>query len=133
MSLASNVVITGTEASPHSWRLAPTARAGTCVRLVIVTREARSPGAPLIGLGSELQLTLDGRAVPHLDVITEAGPEPPAAAAIEHDGELLGELPVGEELELALAPAGAGRRQENICLTGERLAARAASPATRKQ
>jgi len=65
--------------------------------------------------------------------VLEAGPAPSAAASVGYAGELLDELEVGEglELELALAPAGAS--EENLYLAGERLAARAASPATRKQ
>ena len=94
--------------------------------------------APLVGPGSELQLTLDGRAVLHRDVVVaEGGPEPSSATA---EGELvdavLAELEVGEEtdareLDLPVAPAGAS--EENLYVAGERLAARAASPATRKQ
>lgn len=94
--------------------------------------------ARLVGPGPELQLTLDGRAVPHHDVVAaEGGPEPSSATA---EGELvdavLAELEVGEktdarELELALARVGA--REENLYVAGERLAARAASPATRRQ
>ncbi len=90
--------------------------------------------APLIGPGSELQLTLDGRAVADVDVVLEYRPEPAGSAALEFLGELLDEHEVGEEpdpLGLALAPAGA--REENLYVAGERLAARAASPATRKQ
>jgi len=88
--------------------------------------------APPVGPGSELQLSIDGDAGPPVDVVLEGGPGP-AAAAIE---VLEQELEVGEaeqvlELELALAPAGA--REENLYLAGERLAARAASPATRRQ
>lgn len=44
--------------------------------------------APLVGPGSELQLTLDGRAVPHHDVVAaEGGPESSAAVTVEHVGE----------------------------------------------
>jgi len=97
------------------------------------------PDAPLVGPGSELQLSLDGRAVLHRDVVAEGGPEPSAATA---EGELvdavLAELEVGEgqreELELELVTAAAvlaGR--ENLFLAGERVAGRAASPATRRQ
>ncbi|MBA2715543.1 MAG: hypothetical protein H0U51_00485 [Propionibacteriales bacterium] len=94
------------------------------------------PDAPLTGPGSELQLTLEGGAVAHGGIVLGYGPEPAGSAALELLGEVLGEheLEVGEEpepLELALAPAGAP--VENLFLAGERLAARAASPATRKQ
>ena len=92
------------------------------------------PDAPLVGPGTELQLTLDGRAVPHEEVVAEALLEP--AAAVVATAELIDGLDVGEEadaLELDLALARVGAREENLFLAGERLAARAASPATRKQ
>ncbi len=87
--------------------------------------------APLIGPGSELQLTIDGGAVAHEHVVAEAVLEPPAAA-----GKLIDGLEVGEEaeaLELDLALARVGAREKNLYVAGERLAARAASPATRRQ
>lgn len=60
--------------------------------------------APPVGSGSELQLTIDGRAVAHADVV----------AAAE-------------------ARAGDGVEEENPFAVGALLAARAATPATRRQ
>ncbi|MDQ3678891.1 MAG: hypothetical protein M3401_19180 [Actinomycetota bacterium] len=86
---------------------------------------------PLVGPGSELQLTLDGGAVPHTDVIpaviADAVLEPAASFSVVELGE------EAEALELDLAIARAGAREENLFLAGVRLAARAASPATRRQ
>lgn len=49
---------------------------------------------PLVGPGSELQLTLDGRAVPHVEVVqaVEAAtapppPAPPVPAPVRADGQ----------------------------------------------
>ena len=92
------------------------------------------PDAPLIGPGTEPQLTIDGGAVAHEEVVAEKALEPAAAA-----GELVdGLVEVGEEAEalepgVPLARACAGGVEENLYLAGERLAARAASPATRRQ
>jgi integrase/recombinase XerD len=68
--------------------------------------------APLIGPGSELQLTIDGRAVLHEEVVAQGdvSPRPHPAAVM----------------------AG-GRDERNLYAVGELLAARAAAPATRKQ
>jgi hypothetical protein len=67
-------------------------------------------------VGSELQLTIDGRAVPHdevvragLELLTRAGARNAAGG-------------VGEELESA-----------NLFAVAEQLASRAATPSTRKQ
>jgi len=68
-----------------------------------------------LGSGAELQLTIDDRAVPHLEVL--AG-EPALARA-----------PARETLEVL----GEGRADVNLYAAGERLAARAATPATRRQ
>lgn len=76
--------------------------------------------APLIGPGSELQLTSDGDVVPHPDVVAAAVLEPAedvtAAAVLEELGA--GEKAEALELELALAPAGA--RSAISCATSER-------------
>ncbi len=96
---------------------------------------------PLVGPGSELQLTLDGGARPHLDIVAESGPEPSAAAAVlvaelVDAADLADALEVGEEqtgLELEPALARVDAREENLYLAGELLAAREASPATRRQ
>ncbi|MEJ7785601.1 MAG: hypothetical protein WKF96_12420 [Solirubrobacteraceae bacterium] len=76
--------------------------------------------APLVGPGSELQLTLDGRAVPHTDIVAPGGPEP---SLIGVEGELVdavidepGAGERGEALELELLPAGAGA--ENLYVAG---------------
>ncbi|MEJ7785687.1 MAG: hypothetical protein WKF96_12855, partial [Solirubrobacteraceae bacterium] len=66
-------------------------------------------------------------AVPRAEAVLEA----PAAA-----GKLVDGLEVGEEaeaLELDLGSSRASAREENLYVAGERLAARAASPATRRQ
>ncbi len=39
---------------------------------------ARSAQIPLVGPGHELQLTLDGRAVPHAEVVAANAAAPPA-------------------------------------------------------
>lgn len=70
---------------------------------------------PLAGPGSELQLTIDERAVPHAEVL--AG-EP-----------VLGRAPTREVLE----GVGEASTVVNLYAAGERLAARAATPATRRQ
>jgi site-specific recombinase XerD len=70
---------------------------------------------PLVGPGSELQLTIDERAVPHLEVL--AG-EP-----------VLARPPAREVLE----GVGEGPAQVNLYAAATRLAARAATPATRRQ
>jgi len=63
-------------------------------------------------------------------------PRPPTSRS---SADAVGTEPVAEgrgealEPELPLALAGAGAREENLYLAGERLAVRAASPATRKQ
>ena len=68
---------------------------------------------PLVGPGSERELTIDERAVPHLEVL--AG-EPVHAPA-----------PAREVLE----GAGEGPAGINLYAAGERLAARAATPGFR--
>jgi site-specific recombinase XerD len=72
--------------------------------------------APLVGPGSELQLTIDGRAVLHDEVLAEL--QVPARAGAR--GTPAGE--VGEGLEGA-----------NLFAVAEQLAARAATPSTRRQ
>jgi len=94
--------------------------------------------SPRVGPGTELQLTIDAAAVPHPDVVAEGGPEP-ASIAVDDAGELVELAPEvregqREDLELEFATAAAvlaGR--ENLFLAGERVAGRAASPATRRQ
>ncbi len=70
--------------------------------------------APLVSPGSELQLTLDGGARPHEDVmaeaVLEAVVEPPAVGSFSVV-ELGGEV---EALELDLALARMGAREENL-------------------
>ncbi len=67
--------------------------------------------APLVGPGSELQLTLEGGAVPHEQVVAEAVLEPSAGVASFSVVEL-GEEAEALELDLALARVGA--REENL-------------------
>lgn len=86
---------------------------------------------PLVGPGHELQLTIDGGAIAHEDVVAEGVVEPAAVASFSVVE--LGKEAEALELELDLALARVGAREANLFLAGERLAARAASPATRKQ
>ncbi len=96
---------------------------------------------PLVGPGSELQLTLDGGARPHLGVVAEGGPEPStatAAAVLPQLDRLAGvgrvdELSRGDRARAVTGSCTRGRAWKNLYLAGERLAARAASPATRRQ
>ncbi len=93
--------------------------------------------SPLVGPGSELQLTIDAGALPHADVVAEGGPEPTSTTSHDVVAELVELAPeVGEgqreELELELAAAVLAGR-ENLFLAGERVAGRGASPATRRQ
>src|SRR3954447_5809001 len=82
--------------------------------------------APLVGPGSELQLTIDGRAVPHdevlaeLQVLSRAGARATPAGAAGARGPRAVE--VGEGLEHA-----------TLFAVAEQLAARAATPSTRRQ
>src|SRR3954454_17404815 len=72
--------------------------------------------APLIEPGSELQLTIDGRAVP--------------------GGEVLAELKVflrAGARETTVVEVGEGREQAILFAVAEQLAARAATPSTRRQ
>lgn len=79
---------------------------------------------PLVGPGSELQLTIDDRAIPHDEVLTAAEVLDAeqvltrAPARVKITGE------VGERLPLV---------PENLYAAGERIALRAASPSTRRQ
>ena len=74
--------------------------------------------APLVGPGSELQLTIDGQVVPHAEVLAD------------RDLELLARAPAREK-----EPAGVGEglEQRNLFAVAEQLAARAATPSTRRQ
>lgn len=65
----------------------------------------------LVGPGSELQLTIDERAVPHFEVVV---------------GEVLARAPTRKMLE----EVGEGPARVNLYAAGERLAARAALPST---
>ena len=86
--------------------------------------------APLVGPGSELQLRID----PHLDVVATAAAAAAPAPADGLEVELVKELETDQdELGLELSLARVGARQENLFAAGERFAARAASPATRRQ
>jgi len=87
--------------------------------------------APLVGPGSELQLTLEGGARRHEEVDAETllgavvEPEAVGSFSVVELGE------EAEALEFDLTLARVGARGENLYVAGERLAARAASPATR--
>src|SRR4051812_44824159 len=72
--------------------------------------------APLIGPGSELQLTIDGQAVAHDEVLAEVELRARAGARATPTGK------VAEGLESA-----------NLYAVAEQLAARAATPSTRRQ
>lgn len=72
---------------------------------------------PLVGPGSELQMTIDGGAVLHDEVVLVGEPVLPSGPASE-------ELP---EVEEGLDPP------VNLYAAGQRVAARAATPATRRQ
>src|SRR4051794_35161266 len=72
--------------------------------------------APLVGPGSELQLTIDGRAVPHDEVLAELRVFSRAGAR------------EGKAVE-----AGEGLEHANLFAVAEELAARAATPSTRRQ
>ena len=93
---------------------------------------------PLVGPGSELQLTIDGGAVLHEDVLieTQLTDVALAAAALEQDAVLDEVLDATLPLELAdelSDPGAVDVAAVNLYAVGERLAARAASPATRRQ
>lgn len=106
---------------------------------------AAFPDRPLVGPGAEPQLTLDGRAVAHEDVVAAAAPvvaSSPTAALVDLGPALvLEELEFdaedeqgGQEVALDESLSGAPARvPENLYALGERVAARAASPATRRQ
>ena len=68
------------------------------------------------GPASELQLTIDGRAVPHDEVLAELEVLARAGAR---------EAPAGE--------VGEGLEHANLYAVAEQLAARAATPSTRRQ
>ena len=102
--------------------------------------------APLVGPGSELQLHIDGSTRPHPDAVAGGGPEPSsssAAAAViavelgdAADPQLgleVGDEAAAFELVVPQARVGVGVREENLFVAGQRLAARAALPATRRQ
>src|SRR3954451_5521552 len=72
--------------------------------------------APLVRSGSELQLTIDGRAVPHDEVLAEL-------QAVSRAGAR--QTPTVE--------AGEGLEHRNLFAVAEQLAARAATPSTRRQ
>src|SRR3954466_4053849 len=72
--------------------------------------------APLVGPGSELQLTIDGRAVPHDEVLAELHVLSRAGAR-----------------ETTAVEVGEGLEDANLFAVAEQLAARAATPSTRRQ
>jgi hypothetical protein len=74
--------------------------------------------APLVGPGSELQLTSDGQVVPRAEVLADG------------DLELVARAPAREEESAGM---GEGLEQRNLFAVAEQLAARAATPSTRRQ
>jgi integrase/recombinase XerD len=91
---------------------------------------------PLIGPGSELQLTLDGGAVPHAEVLAETGALEGPAVDVDQVAAVVDVVDATLILELLDATPEAivdDPATVNLYAVGERLAARAASPATRRQ
>jgi integrase/recombinase XerD len=72
--------------------------------------------APLVGPGSELQLTIDGRPVPHDEVLAELQVVSRAGAR-----------------ETTAVEVGEGLEHANLFAVAEQLTARAATPSTRRQ